>query len=237
MNWRLLLFPFLTLFLWSAPGQSADGLGQALSQEHVAESIRQFVLAHSVWRADRVEIVLRSFSSPSLPEGEVQLVILKPNRGITPGLHRFLIGIQVNGREEARSWVDSEVRVFADVVVASQPLARYDALTAEKVRLERRNLGELPSQPLTSLEDLEGKQMTRPVEVNQVVTAAMVDLPRVVRRGSVVTLVYESAGLHVEIPGRATEAGRIGDRIRVENPTSGRVIEGQIVDDRTVKVN
>jgi flagella basal body P-ring formation protein FlgA len=29
----------------------------------------------------------------------------------------------------------------------------------------------------------------------------------------------------------------VGDRIRVENPSSGKVVEGQILNDRTVKVN
>ena len=237
MNWRNLLLLLAVFLACGVSSRRVEGAGPPLSQEQVTRSIRQYVLEHSVWRADQVEIVLRSFSPPSLPEGEVEIAILKPTRGITPGLHRFLMSIQVNGQEEARSWIDSDVRVFEEVVIASQPLARYDPLTSENVRLERRNLGELPSQPLTSLEELEGKQMTRPVEVNQVVTVAMVDLPRVVRRGSVVTLVYESAGLHVELPGRAAEAGRIGDRIRVENPSSGRVIEGRILDDRTVKVN
>jgi flagellar basal body P-ring formation protein FlgA len=59
----------------------------------------------------------------------------------------------------------------------------------------------------------------------------------VMRRGSAVTLVYESAGIRVETPGRAVEPGRVGDRIRVENADSGKVIAGQILDERTVRVN
>jgi flagella basal body P-ring formation protein FlgA len=214
-----------------------EGSGQTLPPDRVVETLRQYVLEHSSWRPDQVEIVLRSFTPPMLPEGAVDLVVLKPTRGVTPGLRRFLVAIRVNGREEARLWMDSEVQVFEDVVVTSQPLAHYEPVTPEKVRLERRNLGDLSFQPLTSLDALEGRQAARPIEVNQVVVASMVELPRVVRRGSVVTLVYESAGLYVETPGRATEPGRVGDRIRVENPSSGKVLEGQILDDRRVRVN
>jgi flagella basal body P-ring formation protein FlgA len=231
-----LLLGFLVLFVFSSCMSLAES-AQLLSPERVAETLRQYVLERSAWRPEQVEVILRSFSPPTLPTGVVDLVVLKPTRGITPGLRRFLIAAQVNGREEARLWVDSDIQVFEEVVVTSQPLAHYETLTLEKVRLERRNLSETPLQPLLSLDALAGRQASRPIEVNQVVTASMVELPRVIRRGSVVTLVYESAGLYVETPGRAAEPGRVGDRIRVENPSSGKILEGQILDDRRVKVN
>jgi flagella basal body P-ring formation protein FlgA len=218
-------------------GVDAERERLPLAPERVTETLRRYVLEQSAWQPEQVEVVLRSFTPPAIPNDAVDLVILKPNRGITPGVRRFLLSVRVNGREEGRFWVDAEVRVFANVIVTSQPLAHYELLSAEKVRVERRDLGSLPLQPLTSFEDLNGKQAARPIEVNQVLTAAMVELPRVIRRGGAVTLVYESAGLRVETTGRAAEPGRVGDRIHVENPSSGKIVEGHILDERTVKVN
>jgi len=228
-----LLLPSLVL----SPRLSLAERVPSLSQDSVAQVLRQYILERSGWRPEQVEVVLRSFTPPTIPAGTVDLVVLKPTRGVTPGLHRFLVGVQVNGREEARIWIDSDIQVFAEVVVTSQPIAQYELLTPEKVRLERRNLGETALLPLTSFEAFEGRQAARSIEVNQVVTTAMVELPRVIRRGGAVTLVYESAGLYVETPGRANEPGRVGDRIRVENPSSGKMLEGQILDDHRVKVN
>lgn len=233
--WTAFFGPLMVLLL--SVSSYADVDTPTLSQERVVETLRHYVLERSVWRPDQVDIVLRSFTPPPAPEGNVELVVLKPTRGITPGLHRFLVAVHVNGQEEMRLWVDSDVRVFEDVVVTSQPLAHYEPITPDKVRLERRNLGDLSLQPFTSLAALAGQQASRPIEVNRVVTAAMVEFPRVIRRGSMVTLVYESAGLYIETAGRATEPGRIGDRIRVENPSSGKVLEGQVLDDRRVRVN
>ncbi|MGE0680717.1 MAG: flagellar basal body P-ring formation chaperone FlgA [Candidatus Binatia bacterium] len=235
---RIFFLVFLMVLSLVFPlSAKTDGARQSLSQERVVETLREYVLERSAWRPDQVEIVLRSFTPSTLPDGAIDLVVLKPTRGVTPGLRRFLVAVQVNGREEARLWIDSEVQVFENVVVTSQPLAHYESVTPARVRLERRNLGDLPLQPLTSIDALAGQQASRPIEVNQVVTASMVELPRVVRRGSVVTLIYESSGIHVETSGRATEPGRVGDRIRVENPSSGKVVEGQILDDRRVRVN
>jgi len=228
----------LSVMLGLCPiGVDAERERLPLAPERVTETLRRYVLEQSAWQPEQVEVVLRSFTPPAIPNDAVDLVILKPNRGITPGVRRFLLSARVNGREEGRFWVDAEVRVFANVIVTSQPLAHYELLSAEKVRVERRDLGSLPLQPLTSFEDLNGKQAARPIEVNQVLTAAMVELPRVIRRGGAVTLVYESAGLRVETTGRAAEPGRVGDRIHVENPSSGKIVEGHILDERTVKVN
>jgi flagella basal body P-ring formation protein FlgA len=145
--------------------------------------------------------------------------------------------VQINGREEARLWIDADVKVFVEVLVTSQPLAHFEPLSPDKVRLERRNLGESPAQPFTSFNDIQGKLAARPIEVNQVLAASLVELPQVIRRGATVSLRYESVGIRVEAPGRAMEPGRVGDRIRVENPDSGKVVEGQILDDRSVRVN
>lgn len=239
MSWRTVGWVLIQGLLLGcvALSASAEDKPQALTQERVVQTLQRYILEHSAWQSDQVEVALRSFSPLAMPEGKIGVVVLKPNVGVTPGRHSFLIGVQVNGREEARVWVDADVKVFAEVVVTSQPLARLEPVTPEKVRLERRDLGETPLQALTSIEELDGKLAARSLSVNQVLTASMVDLPQVLRHGSAVTLLYESAGIRVETPGRAVEPGRIGDRIRVENADSGKVVEGQILNERTVRVN
>ncbi len=239
MKWRIVCFVIVLGLLWErvALPVGAEGNQQMVTQERVVQALRQYILEHSAWRPEQVDVTLYSFAPLPTPEGEMELTFLKQSHGLTPGRHRFLLGVQVNGREETRLWIDAEVKVFTEVVVTSQPLAHYEAISPEKVRPERRDLGEAPLQPFTSVKDIEGKLAAYPIEVNQVLAASMVDLPRVIRRGSSVALVYESAGIHVETPGRAVEPGRVGDRIHVENPDSGKVVEGQIIDERTVRVN
>jgi flagella basal body P-ring formation protein FlgA len=116
-------------------------------------------------------------------------------------------------------------------------VAHYEVLTPENIRLERRDVSRLAARAFTAFEQVEGKQAARPIEINQILTPTMIELPQVIRRGSSITLLYESAGLRVETPGRAAEPGRVGDHIHVENPSSGKVLEGEVVDARTVRVN
>src|SRR5215831_1050114 len=106
----------------------AESNQQTLTQERVVKTLQQYILEHSAWLPDQIEVNLYSFSPLTMPAGEVNIVLLKQNRGITPGRHHFLLGVQINGREEARVWVDADVKVFADVVVTSQPLAHYEPI-------------------------------------------------------------------------------------------------------------
>lgn len=211
--------------------------GQVIGKEQVENSLRHYVLEHGPWQPSQVEVGVRSFTPLSLPTGPVEMRILAPNRGITPGPRRFLLAVEVGGEEVKRVWVETTIRVFDEVVVTSRPLAHYEAISLDTVRLERRDLSTLSTRAFTKIEEVVGRQAARAIEVNETLTPSAVELPRVVRQGSTVTLVYESAGLRVEMRGRAGEPGKVGDTIRVENPSSGKVLEGRILDAHTVRVN
>jgi flagella basal body P-ring formation protein FlgA len=57
------------------------------------------------------------------------------------------------------------------------------------------------------------------------------------KRGSAITLVFETGSLRVETLGVAEEGGKIGEIIQVKNPTSGKMLRGVVLDGRNVRVN
>ena len=60
--------------------------------------------------------------------------------------------------------------------------------------------------------------------------------PRLVTRGSIVTMKIETPSLTVTAQGRALQDGKLGDTVRVTNTQSNRMIEGTVESDGTVKV-
>jgi flagella basal body P-ring formation protein FlgA len=228
---------FLLLAICPLNVQAERGDQQVLTKEELEETLRHYVLEHGPWQPSQIEVTVRSFPPLSLPVGAVGVRILKPTKGVTPGPRRFLLAVEVDGEEAKRAWVQADVRVFGEVVVTSRPLAHYEAITPDAIRLERRDLSVLPTRALTAAEEAVGRQAARALEVNEILTPSSVELPQAVRRGSAVTLVYESSGLRVETSGKAAEGGKVGDTIRVENPSSGKVLQGQILDPHTVRVH
>lgn len=234
--WLGLLF-LLFVLVAKAASEGADGPGVMLTREKVERFLRQHVLQSGPWKPENVEVRIVAFQPVSLPPGQVNFRIIRPTQGITPGVQSFLVAADIAGREAARLWLRAEIKTFEDVVVTSFPLGNRELVKAKDIRLERRDISSLPGRPFTHIEDVVGQQAVRAIEVNEILTQKSVDRPNLMRRGSSITLVYETGSLRVETPGTAEENGKVGDLIQVKNPTSGKALRGLVLDGRTVRVN
>jgi len=237
MAHRTWMWSLCSLLFFLLAGGSAAGKEQVLTREKVEAALHRIILQRGPWQPEEIEVRVSSFTPLSLPPGRVNFRVLKPQRGITPGFRSFLLEVIVEGKEQTRVWVRSEIRVIREVVVISRPLARYQVISAEDVRLEKRDVSSLTIRAITEIDESIGKRATRAIGVNEILTSSMAELPKVVRRGNTVSMIYESFGLKAETRGRALEGGRVGDIIRVKNLSSGKALEGLILDTRTVRVN
>lgn len=77
--------------------------------------------------------------------------------------------------------------------------------------------------------ELAGMAARRPLRAGQPIRLA--DLQRIiaVKRGDVVTLVYEAPGITLTTTARAEAAGAVGDSITLTNSQSKRRVEGHII--------
>jgi flagella basal body P-ring formation protein FlgA len=227
------IWPFLS---FSAYGDER-AKGQVLSQEQVEQTLRQYILKMGPWQAEQIEVRALSYKPVPLPPGKLVVRVLKPGKGISPGVQSFLLGAEVGGKEESQIWVRTEIRVSENVVVSARPLAYRQMIGPEDVRLDWREINSFAPGPFTKIEDALGKQVARAMNANEMLTPSLAELPQVVRHGSAVMLVYESAYLRVETAGEAVQAGKVGDVIRVKNPASGKMLQGVVLDGRTVRVS
>ena len=216
--------------------QADGGESQRLMADRLIPLVREHVSLNSPWRSENLEIRLVNYQPLELPAGPVKLRLLRrPNR-IAPGYQNYLLAAEVAGREVSRTWIKAEVRVFDDVVVASTPVARNDFVNSNDVKLTRRELAASSRRPFTEIEEVIGKQARRTLEPNEILTTDKLQQPTLVRRNSPVVMVLETGLLRIDVPGVAQENGKAGELIKVKNPTSGKIIQGTVVDERTVKV-
>ncbi|GIX22696.1 MAG: hypothetical protein KatS3mg121_1479 [Gammaproteobacteria bacterium] len=114
------------------------------------------------------------------------------------------------------------------VVVSARPLQRDQALTAADLRLEARDLNRLGGGYFDSVEALVGLRLRRHLAAGQVITPGLVERPRWVESGRRVTLVWQDGRIAVHAEGTALQGGGAGDRVRVRNLRSGRIVEGRV---------
>ncbi|MGZ8433079.1 MAG: flagellar basal body P-ring formation chaperone FlgA [Candidatus Binatia bacterium] len=227
----------LALLLGLALSVQADGSQtQPLDSGAVEAVLLRHMRQAEPRRLENLELRVLPFQPVLLPAGVARLRVVQSARGAA-GVQSFLIVADVGAKEEARFWVKAEVRVYDQVVVAARPIGRQESLSAKDLRLERREITSRTAQFFTRLDDVVGKQSTRSIQSDDVITANAIERPTLLKRGSPITLVFDSGSLRVETQGVAEEGGRMGDLIQVKNFTSGKMLRGVVLNERNVKVN
>jgi len=133
-------------------------------------------------------------------------------------------------------YVPVHVSERRQVVVATRSLPAGMPIPADAVSLQERDVTTLAYGYLGRSEDAVGKLLRRQVPAGAPLTPDALTAPSSIRRGQEVTLISEAGGISVRTVGKALADGASGDRIRVENLDSHRVVEGVVRDADTVEV-
>jgi flagella basal body P-ring formation protein FlgA len=171
-----------------------------------------------------------------LPKGRITYQVIPPKN--TNLLGKFPIAVQfhVDGELKKKVWAIATVAMVVDVVVAKRPLRKHKPIQADDVHLQKMDLAGLPSTVITDPQDVIGKRTRQTINSKAVLRTDLIELPPIIKRGDVVTIVLESKGLRITARGKAKRRGGLGDRIPVENIDSKKILYAQIVDSHTVKL-
>jgi flagellar basal body P-ring formation protein FlgA len=148
------------------------------------------------------------------------------------------VAVRVSCRQGA-SWtiyvpvtVESEV----EVLVLKAPAAAGARLAVADVVHETRREAGLPVEYVTDPGALARHTLRHPLGAGAVLTQDMLLPDLIVRHGEEVTIAAGYDGIAVRTGGKALQDGREGERIRVQNLASLRVIEGVVDADRVIHV-
>lgn len=150
--------------------------------------------------------------------------------------NRLIVGVRCAGSKPWKLFVPVRIARYGDVLVATRALPRGHLLTPEDVRSERRDLTSGMQTLIGSFGELPGRRLTRPVLAGTPLTHNLVDVERVIRRGQKVMLVVDDGGVEIRMAGKALSDGALDQRIRVENASSRRVVEGIVRSSEVVEV-
>ena len=104
------------------------------------------------------------------------------------------------------------------------------------IQLNTRNVSKIKDTYYTRIEDVIGKQLQRKAGNGAIIFSSMIETPPLIYKGDKVTIIAESRALLIKTIGIALSDGYAGEQIRVKNTMSNKVIQGNVVDQNTVKV-
>jgi flagella basal body P-ring formation protein FlgA len=130
------------------------------------------------------------------------------------------------------------VRISSErqVLVATRNLRAGEALTAEAIGTQVRDTSQLPAGFVTDSSLAVGKILRQPVAAGATLSPAALGQAPSIKRGQLVTLRSRAGAIEVRAQGKALSDGAPGDRIKVENESSNREVEGQVSADGSVEV-
>jgi flagella basal body P-ring formation protein FlgA len=209
-----------------ATTQSIDDV-QAAAEEFVrvrlpASHAKQFVTAAKLdprLRVGQCDQPLQTFAQSSTNLGE-----------------RVTVGVRCASANTWTLYVPVSIEVEIPVLVLRRALARRARVAMIDVEPQTRRV---PGTAATFLQDtasLQGHRLRWSLPAGTALTVDMLVPDLVVRRGQQVTLIAASGHVEIRAQGHALTEGGVADRVRVQNASSLKVVEGVVDSDGTVRV-
>jgi flagellar basal body P-ring formation protein FlgA len=149
---------------------------------------------------------------------------------------RTVVGVRCEGGTPWKMYIAVDVVVRETVLIAAKTLPGGHVVTADDVVLEERDVSSMVGGYLSSPEELVGQRLKHQLMAGRVITPSMLQADLVIRRGQSVTILVHNQSMNIRMAGKALDDGALNQRIKVENVTSRRIVEGLVRSPENVEV-
>ncbi|MEI7186992.1 flagellar basal body P-ring formation chaperone FlgA [Dickeya dianthicola] len=154
-----------------------------------------------------------------------------------PGNAKMWGNLSVSVRcNQERRFVQVEVQVTGNYVVAAAPVSRGTELTSRDSRTIRGRIDQLPPRALFDPQEAQGAVALRDIAPGQPITQVMIRKPWVVRAGQNVQILAQGDGFNVRSEGKAMNNAAAGQPARART-ASGQVVSGIATGDGIILIS
>jgi len=136
------------------------------------------------------------------------------------------VAVSCAGQNNWKIYVQAEVKVLLDIVVADAMLERGQVISEGDLAIEPHDIGNLPQGYFDDTGKVAGMITRRVVKPGDLINSNMLKQAYMVKRGESVSLVVKTPGLQVRMKGKALGNATRGNTVRVKNLSSNRIVEG-----------
>ena len=136
------------------------------------------------------------------------------------------IGVHCDGSVRWTVYTSVSVESQATVLIARRSMARDTEISAADFTLTARRVPGLVGAYVTDPEALAGQRLGRPIASGEPLTVEALTPANLIHRGQQVVLLAHAGGIEVRMAGVALADGHASERIKVQNQSSQRIVEG-----------
>ena len=150
--------------------------------------------------------------------------------------HSIIVSVSCNDEQAWSLHVPVRIKVYKEIAVARQPMARGAILNENSITMQRREISRLGGGYILDKTKATGLVTQRPLQLGQALLSNYLKAPTVIKRGQKITLLAKLDNFEVRSTGEALMDGAVGERIKAKNRRSRRVVEGIVTGDATIYV-
>lgn len=124
--------------------------------------------------------------------------------------------------------IPAQVMIYREIPVAAQDITRGQRLAQEHLGSALVNISNVRQAFAADSGAIVGREAKRNIGKGEVFKTALLDSPTTVRRGEIVVLESLAGSIKVSSSGTALADGRLGQKIRVKNESSQRIVTGVV---------
>jgi len=208
-----------------------------VSREDIEASIRDALRVTDIFQGRQGTI--KDILIPKdlvVPAGTISYNVKFPDKLVVSNTIPVAVSVLVDGSHYRKIWATLKAEVLQEAVVLKHAMRRHQRITKENVEWVPMNVTDLPKNAITPDQDIIGKRVTKSLLPGTILRTDTVELPPLIKRGDVVILKAASGILQVTALGQAKSNGHQGERIKIVNIDTNKVLYGYVVDAKTVQV-
>ena len=184
-----------------------------------------------------VEYVIETQHVPEkfvLPVGEIAYKVYFPH-GIKMKMPTNAnVAVTIDGNVYETEPVHAEIHRFEPVIVATSSIPQHTQITLEMLAIKKMETTNLQDyyRDINQVAGLNAKQTIQP---GTVLTGMSITKPIVIKRGSYVMITAQIGSIAVSSLGTAMQDGAVGQRIKVKNQATSRLLQAEVLDSMTVR--
>lgn len=135
-----------------------------------------------------------------------------------------------------RQRVSGRLLRMTDLPVLARPIAPGETITARDVETLRIRADRVAQDSVTDAREMIGKTPRHPLRAHEPLRLVDVQVPVVVHKGDLVTILLETPTMRLTAQGKAVDDGGMNAAIRIANTKSNRVIDATVIGPNLVTV-
>lgn len=148
------------------------------------------------------------------------------------------VGIRCNDNNKPwKIFITASIKQFAEVWVTKASVARGTLISKENSILDWREISHVNTQYYSHEQSPVGLIAKRPLRMGDILNTQALEKPLAVKRGDKVIVIARKNGLEIRATATALSSAAEGDRLKVRNISSDKVMEGTLFENSIVYVN